>query len=210
MPAPTASASTPPVPCGWPHPGPGSCCGWRKERSCRSNPPPAAWPRRACSAAPTATPCSSAARRPTTNTSRCGTWAAGFTPGGSTCPPRPSATVDATARARRRAGCRRAGCRWGAGGPPSGQPTGEDRMTGAPNHELELCCMTVRQAALPALIVVASEHGFGAVTTTPWLYDAAGVSDRDLRRLLDDTGVQVTYIDGLITALPGTPPPRPG
>ncbi len=83
-------------------------------------------------------------------------------------------------------------------------------MTGAPNHELELCCMTVRQAALPALIAVASEHGFGAVTTTPWLYDAAGVSDRDLRRLLDDTGVRVTYIDGLITALPGTPPPRPG
>jgi sugar phosphate isomerase/epimerase len=83
-------------------------------------------------------------------------------------------------------------------------------MTGARNHELELCCMTVRQAALPALIAVASEHGFGAVTTTPWLYDAAGVSDRDLRRLLDDTGVRVTYIDGLITALPGTPPPRPG
>ena len=82
-------------------------------------------------------------------------------------------------------------------------------MAGAPDNELELCCMTVRQAALPALITVASEHGFGAVTTTPWLYTAAGVSDEDLRRLLADRGVRVSYIDGLITALPGTPPPRP-
>ena len=81
-------------------------------------------------------------------------------------------------------------------------------MAGALN-ELELCCMTVRQAALPALIAVAAQHGFGAVTTTPWLYNAAGVSDQDLRRLLDDHGVRVSYIDGLITALPGTPPARP-
>jgi len=70
--------------------------------------------------------------------------------------------------------------------------------------------MTVRQASLSELISVAGEHGFAAVTTTPWLYAAAGVSDRELRRLLDAHGVRVTYIDGLITALPGTPPPRPG
>jgi len=82
-------------------------------------------------------------------------------------------------------------------------------MAAAPNHELELCCMTVRQAMLPGLIEVAAEHGFGAVTTTPWLYADAGVSDRDLRRQLDDSGVRLSYIDGLITALPGTPPPRP-
>ncbi|MFI5041170.1 MAG: sugar phosphate isomerase/epimerase family protein [Acidimicrobiales bacterium] len=73
--------------------------------------------------------------------------------------------------------------------------------------ELELCCMTVRQATLPQLIDVASEHGFAAVTTTPMLYARAGIADRELRRLLDARGVRVTYIDGLITALPGTPPP---
>jgi sugar phosphate isomerase/epimerase len=74
--------------------------------------------------------------------------------------------------------------------------------------DLELCCMTVRQAALPELIAVGGSAGFAAVTTTPWLYDAAGVTDRELRRLLDEHGVRVTYIDGLITALPGTPAHR--
>jgi sugar phosphate isomerase/epimerase len=76
--------------------------------------------------------------------------------------------------------------------------------------ELELCCMTVRQASLPELIAVAGASGFGAVTTTPWLYARAGVPDRELRRLLDVHGVRVSYVDGLITALPGTPPPKPG
>jgi sugar phosphate isomerase/epimerase len=68
--------------------------------------------------------------------------------------------------------------------------------------------MTVRQASLPELIEVAGSSGFGAVTTTPWLYTAAGVADRELRRLLHEHGVRVTYIDGLITALPGAPPQR--
>jgi sugar phosphate isomerase/epimerase len=70
--------------------------------------------------------------------------------------------------------------------------------------------MTVRQASLPELIEVAGSHGFSAVTTTTWLYAAAGVSDRELRGLLEAHGVRVSYIDGLITALPGTPPPGPG
>jgi len=69
--------------------------------------------------------------------------------------------------------------------------------------------MSVRQASLAELIVLAGAHGFAAVTTTPWLYTRAGVADADLRRLLDDHGVRVTYVDGLITALPGTPPPHP-
>jgi sugar phosphate isomerase/epimerase len=81
-------------------------------------------------------------------------------------------------------------------------------VTASSERELELCCMTVRQATLPELVTVASDHGFAAVTTTPWLYAKAGVSDRDLRALLDTRGVRVTYVDGLITALPGTPPPR--
>lgn len=71
--------------------------------------------------------------------------------------------------------------------------------------ELELCCMTVRQASLPELITVASESGFDAVTTTPWLYQQAGCTDGELRRRLDDGGVRLTYVDGLVTALPGTP-----
>jgi sugar phosphate isomerase/epimerase len=81
-------------------------------------------------------------------------------------------------------------------------------MTATSERELELCCMTVRQASLAELITVASEHGFAAVTTTPWLYASAQTSDRELRDLLDAGGVRVTYVDALITALPGTPPPR--
>jgi sugar phosphate isomerase/epimerase len=75
--------------------------------------------------------------------------------------------------------------------------------------ELELCCMTVRQASFPELIDVASTNGFGVVTTTPWLYEAAGLSDDQLRARLDRHGVRVGYVDGLITALPGATP-RPG
>src|SRR5579864_3112332 len=70
--------------------------------------------------------------------------------------------------------------------------------------------MTVRQASLPELIDVAGSNGFDLVTTTPWLYAAAGVPDRELRRRMDERGVRVSYVDGLITALPGTPPPAPG
>jgi sugar phosphate isomerase/epimerase len=82
-------------------------------------------------------------------------------------------------------------------------------MTGGSEPDLELCCMSVRQATFAELIALAGAHGFAAVTTTPWLYKRAGVADTDLRRLLDDHGVRVTYVDGLITALPGTPPPHP-
>jgi len=70
--------------------------------------------------------------------------------------------------------------------------------------------MTVRQAPLPQLIEVAGANGFAAVTCTPWLYARAGIPDRELRRLLDAHRVRVTYVDGLITALPGVPPPRSG
>ena len=69
--------------------------------------------------------------------------------------------------------------------------------------------MTVRQASLPELIEVTAASGFTALTTTPWLYAQAGVADPELRRRLEDAAVRVSYIDGLITALPGAPG-RPG
>lgn len=75
--------------------------------------------------------------------------------------------------------------------------------------ELELCCMTVRQASLVELIDVAAAAGFGAITTTPWLFDETGVPQTAIRRRLERQGIRVTYVDGLVSALPGVER-RPG
>jgi sugar phosphate isomerase/epimerase len=71
--------------------------------------------------------------------------------------------------------------------------------------ELELCCMTVRQASLPELIDLAAANGFRSTTTTTRLYERAGATDAELRSRLDGAGVRIGYIDGLSSPLPGTP-----
>jgi len=65
--------------------------------------------------------------------------------------------------------------------------------------------MTVRQASLPELILLAADQGFDTLTTTAALVDQAGVSLEELRKRCEDSGVAIGYIDGLHSPLPETP-----
>jgi sugar phosphate isomerase/epimerase len=76
---------------------------------------------------------------------------------------------------------------------------------------LSLCWGTVMGTPLVDLIDVAAGAGFGGVAITPPMYRearAAGVSDAELRRRLDDGGVAVTVLDPLLVALPGSARPQ--
>jgi sugar phosphate isomerase/epimerase len=70
---------------------------------------------------------------------------------------------------------------------------------------LELCCMTVREATVPEMIAAAGSQGFDSLTLTPFLIERSGLELRSLRKLCDDAGVTIGYIDGLCSPLPGTP-----
>ena len=70
--------------------------------------------------------------------------------------------------------------------------------------ELELWSYTFRRAMLPDLAAAAAAAGFAAVTLTPALFVRSGGDAADLRRREEDAGVRVTFVDGLVTALPGT------
>jgi sugar phosphate isomerase/epimerase len=72
--------------------------------------------------------------------------------------------------------------------------------------ELELWSYTFRHASLPDLAAAAAAAGFEAVTLTPDLFVRSGGDAADLRARVADAGVRVTFVDGLCTALPGTPP----
>jgi sugar phosphate isomerase/epimerase len=57
----------------------------------------------------------------------------------------------------------------------------------------------------------ASAAGFAGITITPAMYfaaQAAGISDRDMLRGLDDVGIRVTLLDPLMRGLPGVPLPE--
>jgi sugar phosphate isomerase/epimerase len=71
--------------------------------------------------------------------------------------------------------------------------------------ELELWSYTFRRATLPELATAAAAAGFAAVTLTPELFARSGGTAADLRRRVADAGVRVTFVDGLCSALPGTP-----
>jgi sugar phosphate isomerase/epimerase len=73
---------------------------------------------------------------------------------------------------------------------------------------LELCWGTVRAGSVEDLLRAAAAGGFDAVTVTPHMvapYFAAGAPS--LRGLSADLGVQISVIDPLIAALPGSPAP---
>jgi sugar phosphate isomerase/epimerase len=72
--------------------------------------------------------------------------------------------------------------------------------------ELELWSYTFRHTSLPDLATAAAAAGFGAVTLTPDLFVRSGGDAAELGARVADTGVRVTFVDGLCTALPGTPP----
>jgi sugar phosphate isomerase/epimerase len=70
---------------------------------------------------------------------------------------------------------------------------------------------TAEGVALPELIDVAAETGYGAISVTPSMYFeavAGGHNDADLRARLDDAGVVVAVVDPLIRGLPGCPQPN--
>jgi sugar phosphate isomerase/epimerase len=73
--------------------------------------------------------------------------------------------------------------------------------------ELELWSYTFRDATLPELATAAGVAGFDAVTLTPELFVRSGGTRADLRAQVADRGVRVTFVDGLCSALPGTPVP---
>jgi len=69
-----------------------------------------------------------------------------------------------------------------------------------------LCCATVMKAGVVELIEVAARHGFPTITVRPTTVVAAldaGVTERELRRRLNDAGVRVAMLDALTSALPG-------
>ena len=72
--------------------------------------------------------------------------------------------------------------------------------------ELELWSYTFRKHTLPELAAAAALAGFDAVTLTPELFVQSGGDAAQLRTQVEDVGARVTFVDGLCTALPGTPP----
>jgi sugar phosphate isomerase/epimerase len=85
-------------------------------------------------------------------------------------------------------------------------PRRSDLLHAAPVTELELWSYTFRHASLPELAAAAATAGFDAVTLTPDLFVRSGGDAADLGARVADTGIRVTFVDGLCTALPGTPP----
>jgi sugar phosphate isomerase/epimerase len=82
---------------------------------------------------------------------------------------------------------------------------GEPRRT-----PVSLCWGTMMRATLADLVDVAGSSGFDAVSITPALYAdalASGMSAGDIRRRCADAGVEVSLIDPLMSALPGSPDP---
>jgi sugar phosphate isomerase/epimerase len=71
---------------------------------------------------------------------------------------------------------------------------------------LVLWSYTFRDATLPALAAAAAAAGFAHITSTPGQFMRDGGYDAGLRAQIEDAGVTVTAIDGLCSALPGTPP----
>ena len=75
---------------------------------------------------------------------------------------------------------------------------------------VSLCWGTVMRAGLSDLIDVAGATGFDAVSITPAMYAdalASGMSVTDIRHRCSDSGIAVSLIDPLMSALPGSPDP---
>ena len=73
-----------------------------------------------------------------------------------------------------------------------------------------LCWGTLIKASLPELIQEAGRNGFGTIAPTPPIYRRAreaGVTVKDLRAMLKDSGIRATVIDPLMAGLPGSPLP---
>jgi sugar phosphate isomerase/epimerase len=77
-------------------------------------------------------------------------------------------------------------------------------------EDLSLCCGTVRQADFRQLVDAAAANGFRAISLWPHLYlnaRAQGLSDTDLRTILEDHGLVIAELDPLCSWIPGCVPP---
>jgi sugar phosphate isomerase/epimerase len=75
--------------------------------------------------------------------------------------------------------------------------------------DIGVCWGTAINAPLPDLIAAAAAAGFNALTVSNALVESAhesGLSDGDIRALLDAAGMKVAYIDPLLAGLPGACP----
>jgi sugar phosphate isomerase/epimerase len=75
-------------------------------------------------------------------------------------------------------------------------------------EDLVLCCGTVQRADFRELVEAAAGAGFRGISLQPHLYHRArkaGLSDADMRHLLDDHGVEIAELDALASWLPGGP-----
>lgn len=73
--------------------------------------------------------------------------------------------------------------------------------------QLSLCWGSMEGTTLPELAALASAAGFSAITVNGPLYIdalAAGLSDADITRLLDDHGLRVSGVDPLFNWLPSS------
>jgi sugar phosphate isomerase/epimerase len=82
-------------------------------------------------------------------------------------------------------------------------------VPGSGSFTVGLCYGTVMDAGLMEMIDAAGHAGFDSVSVSPGLYQAArtsGRTDTDLRRALDEQGLEVAMIDPLISVFPALPP----
>ena len=77
-------------------------------------------------------------------------------------------------------------------------------------EDLVLCCGTVMQADFRQLVEAAAENGYRAISLWPSVYlDARdqGMSDADLKTILNDNGVVIAELDLLCNWIPGRTAP---
>ena len=73
---------------------------------------------------------------------------------------------------------------------------------------LELCWGTAPGANLKDLLVAAASQGFVAVTASPPMYERTveqGIAGGELRRIMADLDMSVSFLDPLMDGLPGMP-----
>lgn len=71
--------------------------------------------------------------------------------------------------------------------------------------DLELWSYTFRETPIVDLAAVAGKAGFRSITATPAQIAATGLAPAELRSRIEAEGVVMSAIDGLCSALPGTP-----
>jgi len=80
-------------------------------------------------------------------------------------------------------------------------------------NDLCLCCGTIARASFKELVEAAAAGGFDALSIWPRHYEDAlssGLSDRDMRLMIEGNGLVVSELDALLSWLPGADAGPPG